>query len=394
MLQYLAVSTLDACGYRNKGAISMTGKKAILSLITTALVLLLTACGGGATSSSQPTPTTEEARPTRTPRPAGNVTSPTTAPTTAPTTDTTVEQAPVLSTNADLTALGNVQVEMKLEGTSQESGQEAEPFNLVMQQIILANGDRSLTMESTSPESGLVRIISVQVGGQVYQYVEDSNQPYCMAMGNFDLFSGSMLTPDALIGSIPEAQLVERGVQVNGFTTDRYTFTINEQTPNYQGEAKGEIWAAQDPAVVVRHIGEFTGTITGVTTEEGGTPLPGQLGNIRWEYNVTQLDANTNITLPETCAQQQAAGAEIPLPANISNRVQMGDLISFETTESPDNIVSFYQTEMVAQGWQAGEVSQYGSDYQLTFSKDGRTATILVSVIDNKTSVIIMLASS
>jgi hypothetical protein len=215
-----------------------------------------------------------------------------------------------------------------------------------------------------------------------------------MAMGNFDLFSGSMLTPDALIGSIPEAQLVERGVQVNGFTTDRYTFTINEQTPNYQGEAKGEIWAAQDPAVVVRHIGEFTGTITGVATEEGGAPLPDQLGNLRWEYNVTQLAANTSITLPEACAQQQAAGADIPLPANISNRVQMGDLISFETSESPDKIVSFYQTEMAAQGWQAGEVSQYGSDYQLTFSKDGREVTILISVVDNKTSVIIMLASS
>lgn len=383
----------------------MTKPNHILALITTALVLLLAACGGGAISDSQPTPTTEEARPTRTPRPAGNVTSPTTAPTAAsdtapstaastPSTDTTVEQAPVLSTNADLTALGNVQVEMKLEGTSQESGQEAEPFNLVMQQIILTNGDRSLTMESTSPESGLVRIISVQVGGQVYQYVEDNNQPYCMAMGNFDLFSGSMLTPDALIGSIPEAQLVERGVQVNGFSTDRYTFTINEQTPNYQGQAKGEIWAAQDPAVVVRHIGEFTGMITGVTTEEGGTPLPSQLGNIRWEYNVTQLTANTGITLPETCAQQQSAGADIPLPANISNKVQMGDLISFETTDSPDKIVSFYQTEMVAQGWQASEVSQYGSDYQLSFSKDGRNVSILVSVVDNKTTVIIMLASS
>ncbi|GIV92911.1 hypothetical protein [Chloroflexus sp.] len=387
----------------------MTGKKAILSLITTALVLLLAACGGGTTSSSQPTPTTEEARPTRTPRPAGNATSPTTAPTTAPNNasttaptasapDTsggaTTEKPPVLSTNTDLNALGNVQVEMKLEGTSQESGQQAEPFNLVMRQIILTNGDRSLTMESTSPESGLVRIISVQVGDQVYQYVEDSNQPYCMAMGNFDLFSGSMLTPDALIGSIPEAQLVERGVQVNGFTTDRYTFTINEQTPNYQGQAKGEIWASQNPAVVVRHIGEFTGTITGVATEEGGAPLPDQLGNLRWEYNVTQLAANTSITLPEACAQQQAAGADIPLPANISNRVQMGDLISFETSESPDKIVSFYQTEMAAQGWQAGEVSQYGSDYQLTFSKDGREVTILISVVDNKTSVIIMLASS
>ncbi|MGQ9526449.1 hypothetical protein [Chloroflexus sp.] len=375
----------------------MTKPNHILTLITTALILLLAACGGGATSSSQPTPTNEEARPTRTPRPAGNATSPTSTPTTAaPTTSggTTTEKPPVLSTNTDLSGLGNVRIEMKMEGTAQESGKDAEPFNLLLQQIILTNGDRSLTIESTSPESGLVRITSVQIGGQVYQYVEDSNQPYCLAMGNIDLFSESMLTPDALIGSLSDAQLVERGVQVNGFTTDRYTFTMSEQTANYQGQTKGEIWAAQDPAVVVRHIGELTGTITGIAMEEGETPLPGQLSNIRWEYNVTQLTANTGITLPETCAQQQAAGADIPLPTNISNRVQMGDLISFETTDSPDKIVSFYQTEMVAQGWQAGEVSQYGSDYQLSFSKNGRDVSILVSVADNKTSVIILLASS
>ncbi|MGQ9611947.1 hypothetical protein, partial [Chloroflexus sp.] len=318
---------------------------------------------------------------------------PTTA---APTTSggTTTEKPPLLSTNTDLSGLGNVRIEMKMEGTAQESGKDAEPFNLLLQQIILTNGDRSLTIESTSPESGLVRITSVQIGGQVYQYVEDSNQPYCLAMGNIDLFSESMLTPDALIGSLSDAQLVERGVQVNGFTTDRYTFTMSEQTANYQGQTRGEIWAAQDPAVVVRHIGELTGTITGIAMEEGETPLPGQLSNIRWEYNVTQLTANTGITLPETCAQQQAAGADIPLPTNISNRVQMGDLISFETTDSPDKIVSFYQTEMVAQGWQAGEVSQYGSDYQLSFSKNGRDVSILVSVADNKTSVIILLASS
>ncbi|WP_322817231.1 hypothetical protein [Chloroflexus sp.] len=369
----------------------------ILTLITTALVLLLAACGGGATSSSQPTPTTEEARPTRTPRPAGNATSPTSAPTTAaPTTSgsTTTEKPPVLSTNTDLSGLGNVRIEMKMEGTAQESGKDAEPFNLLLQQIILTNGDRSLTIENTSPESGLVRIANIQIDDQVYQYVEDSNQPYCLAMGDMDLFNGSMLTPDTLIGSLSDAQLVERGVQINGFTTDRYTFTISEQTANYQGQSKGEIWVAQNPAVVVRHIGELTGIITNIAMEEGVTPFPGQLSNIRWEYNVTQLAANTGITLPETCAQQQSAGADIPLPANISNKVQMGDLISFETTDSPDKIVSFYQTEMVAQGWQAGGVSQYGSDYQLSFSKDGRNVSIFVSVVDNKTSVTILLALS
>ncbi|OAN45904.1 hypothetical protein A6A03_13695 [Chloroflexus islandicus] len=368
-----------------------------LTLLSAMLVVLLAACGGAASNPS-PTPTTETP-PTRTPRPTAAANPAATA---APTTATeptaaaggATERPPVTNTDIDVTALGNVQVEMKIDGLLKTEGQADEPIKLSFLEIWLQNGDRSLTIESDSPDTGVSRIIYLQIGAQAYQYVESGSDRNCLNITGSDMFTGSILTPDSLIGDLQDARLAERGVRVNGFTTDRYTFNLTEQALGYQGQANGEIWVSSNPAVVVRHVGELTGTITGDALDESGAPLPGALSNLRWEYNVTKLTGNTTLTLPEVCEQLQATGADIPLPPNISNQMRMGELISFETTDSAATMATFFQTEMVANGWQAGETSQYGDTYQLTFSKDGRTATVMISTDNNKTSVIILLASS
>jgi hypothetical protein len=361
-------------------------------IIGTALIVLLSACGGGTTGNTSPSPTVEETRPTRTPRPAASNPSPTANPSPAalPTTASvgTSERPPVINTQTDFRGLGNVQVEMNMAGVAREEGKPEEPFNRLVRQIILENGDWSHTIEGTPSDSRLFRITTIQIGGERYQYEEEGNQQFCFSMGSrADLFKGSMITPDQLIGNLESAQLVERGVQVNGFTTNRYTFSVKEQTANYQGEAKGEIWAASNPAIVVRHVGELIGTITGIAEENGTAPLPIQLSNLCWEYNVTRLEANTTLSLPEACAQQLAASADIPLPPNVSNLARTGDLIMFETVDSLENVATFYQTEMEAKGWRTGNTS-------LTFTKDGRKASITISVIDNKTMVIIFISSS
>lgn len=378
----------------------MITTRSIFTLLSIALVALLAACGGGTASNSSPTPTTE-APPTRTPRPtvAANP-----AATAAPTTATeptaaaggVTERPPVTSTETDFTALGNVQVEMKINGLLKTEGQADEPIKLTFLEIWLQNGNRSLTIESDSPDTGFSRLIYIQIGDQAYQYVESGTDRNCLNMTGSDMFAGSILTPDSLIGDLNDARLAERGVQVNGFTTDRYTFNLTEQTLGYQGQANGEIWVSSNPAVVVRHIGELTGTITDNALDESGAPLPlpGALSNLRWEYNVTKLPGNATITLPEVCAQQQATGADIPLPPNVSNQLRMGNLISFETTESAANIAAFYRTEMAAKGWKAGEEVEYGGTFQLSFTKDGRSAAITISTADNKTTVIILLSSS
>lgn len=353
-----------------------------LALLSAVLVVLLVACGGGTASNPTPTPTAEQARPTRTPRPAATEPAPTTAPAA---TRETAERPPITSAETDFAALGNVQVEMKIDGVLKTEGKADEPIKLNFLEIRLQNGDRSLIIESESPDTGLSRIIYTQIGDQAYQYIESGNDRNCLNITGSDMFTSSMVTPDSLIGDLKDATLAERGVRVNGFTTDRYTFNLSEQALSYQGQATGEIWVASNPTVVVRHVGEINGTLTGDTLSEDGTPLAGVLSNLRWEYNVTKIADNTTIDLPEICAQQQAAGADIPLPPNISNRLQMGELISFETTDSAANVAKFFQTEMVAQGWQAGESTQYGDTYQLTFSKDGRTATVNISTADNKT---------
>ncbi|WP_298818310.1 hypothetical protein [Chloroflexus sp.] len=379
----------------------MRSLRLTLTVFSLAIAFLLTACGSTA-SNPTPTPTTE-ARPTRTPRPAATEAAPTTAaptvasgattqpPATTPATGGATERPPIASTDIDLTALGNVQIEMKLDGVIKSEGQADEPIKITFLEIHLQNGDRSLTLESDSADGRRTRIVYLDIDDQMYQYFEDGNDRNCLSISDTDPFSGNMLTPDALIGNLNDAMLVERSVQMNGFTTDRYSFNLTEQTLGYQGQAQGEIWVSSNPAVVVRHIGELTGSLTDTVLEDSGELLPGALGNLRWEYNVTRLANTTTITLPELCAQQQAASADIPLPPNISNQVQMGSLISFETTASAADMATFYRAEMVARGWQAGESTQYGDTYQLSFSKDSRTATVNISTANNKTMVIILL---
>ncbi len=374
-------------------------RRAILCLLYVTLTFLLAACGSTPASNPSPTPATE-VRPTRTPRPAATETVATTVATTAATTvvptptSSAAERLPVTSAEAGLMTLGNVQIEMKLNGVIKTEGQTDEPINITFLETRLQNGDRSLTIASESPDTGLTQIIYLQLGGQMYQYVESRQDRQCLSTSGSDIFNGSLLTPDSLIGNLSNAKLIEREVRINGFTTDRYSFNLEEQELGYRGQARGELWVATNPTVVVRHIGELNGTLTDTALDEGGVLIPGSVGNLRWEYNVTRLAANTTITLPNECAQQQAASADIPLPPNISNQVRMGELISFETTTSAADIVSFYRTEMVNQGWRADETTQYGDTYQLTFSKDGRVANVNISTQNNKTMVIILLSSS
>lgn len=381
----------------------MNKSNTVLILISVAFVVVLTACGGTA-GAPLPTPTTaESARPTRTPRPAADNPQPTTQPTrptvanpqptTAPTTasEGTIIRPPPTNNQTGLTSLGNVQVEMSIEGIIKTEGQADESIRIVMQEIRLQNGNQSFVIESTTPDQGVERISYFLIDGETFQYVERGDDRTCFSVSGSDLFTGSIITPESLIGDLKEATLAERGVQVNGFTTDRYTFSLDEQSLGYQGQASGEIWVASSPNIVVRHIGTLNGSFGGIAVEEGGTILPQSTGSLSWKYNVTQIAANTTITLPETCTQQQAAGADIPLPPNISNQLRTNDVISFEASDTAANIAQFYQTEMVAKGWQAGAVTQYGDTYQLTFTKDSRTATITISTTDNRTQVIIFL---
>lgn len=369
----------------------MNKSKTVLTLISFALVVVLTACGGTA-SAPAPTPTTaESANPTRTPRPTAANAQPTAAPTTA--SEGSIIRPPPTNNQSGLTTLGNVQVEMSIEGTIKTEGQADESIQIVMREIRLQNGNRNLVIESTTPDQGIERINYFLIDGETFQYAERGNDRTCISVSGSDFFTGSIITPESLIGDLKEATLAERGVQVNGFTTDRYTFSLNEQNLGYQGQANGEIWVASNPNIVVRHIGTLNGSFGGIAVEEGGEILPQSTGNLSWKYNVTQIAANTTITLPEVCAQQQAAHADIPFPPNISNQLRTSNLISFETSDTAANIAQFYQTEMVAKGWQASETNQYGDTYQLTFTKDGRTATVNISAGDKQTMVIILFDS-
>ncbi len=379
----------------------MTKPICMLTLLCVAIIVVLSACGsGGSASAPTATPAPAETQPTRTPRPSAaqsatvtpNTSEPTAAAGSEPTVtaDSESERLPITTAESDLAALGSYQTTMRIEGTIQEEGQPEEPVLIIFQQLVLANGDRSLSIETNTADEGVSRINYLQIGNEIYQYTETSGEQTCFSMTDMEGLMGDMLRPESFIGDRSDARLVERGVNVNGFTTDRYVFSVSEQTGIYTGKVEGEIWVSASPAIVARHRGELSGQIQS-STDEDGTLLFGQLSNLRWQYDVERAPANAQITLPPKCEEQRSASADIPLPSNAGNMMRFGDFISFETTDPVNTVVTFFETEMKAGGWQAGEKTEFGGTVLLSFSKDGREVSISITPgdADNKTQVII-----
>ncbi|WP_322513659.1 hypothetical protein [Chloroflexus sp.] len=285
---------------------------------------------------------------------------------------------------ADSAILGNLQVDFRLEQTIKIEGQAEEVEQRFFRQIVLQNGDSSITIWSDALDESVARIMYVQIGEHTYEYAVTPHYQNCVLLNDHSyrplpasVVSAADLLDDSMLRDQPAMQLIAQDVPLNGFITDHYTFTDNALRAG-ASQATGEVWLAPHSAVTVRQTGTFTGvldTMIGINNEV----LPAQITQARWEYNLTQLPADTAITLPTACAQQQTGDASVALPAAIRDVYHGLDTITFKTTASADDVTTFYQTEMLARGWQIGEPLQTGSSVQLSYRQDEREALVTIA---------------
>ena len=173
---------------------------------------------------------------------------------------------------------------------------------------------------------------------------------------------------------ISDATLVERNVEINGINTDHYSFSqsdlgessfIDDSIQNFEGN----LYVSEDGHLVrVAFSGDGGVDLSGLVPVEGG----------RVSYQLDYFDINEpiEISVPEGCSEGGAT--DLPMVADAFEINAFEGITTFMSNLSFDEIVDFYRSEMVAEGWTLDQEFTSGTNASLSFSLND--AIVLVTV--------------
>jgi len=346
-------------------------RKQALTMLLIAALCALAACGGtaptGETSSSG-TPSSSSGEQSSAPTEA--------APTSVPVEEEQETSVENISNSLEDLPSYRMRFTFSFEGQDADGTDQSGSMEM-LQEVIKETNDNhfrwsaSGAAASESAQGGVVEMF--QVGDTSYMYSPESTEEQkCVGFSTQETQSpmGALLKPDQLIGGVEKATLVARDQTVNGVTTDHYTFDEGGLGFGTFGSAKGDLWLAKDGNYLVKYSGTATGSNSIMGTEAEGT--------FTWEYNVEDVGAIEAITLPEECAGQ-APATDIPVPENATEKSSFGTIITFKSSEDPAALAAFYQEQLPANGWTAGEASNLETMQMLEFTKEDRKLSVTIT---------------
>ncbi len=356
-------------------------------VVSIAAAVVMAACGGGESEgtdqsipAARPQSATSVSRSEPT-RPAATAESPQPAP--AAVVDET-SSIPNIEAGLESLASYRARYTFSFEGKD-EDGKERKGSLEFLQEVITESNDQHVRlttagMGSDASDSGAFEFFTV--GGVSYIYGMDDGVAKCTGFSGGDPASApmAMFKPGDMLGGLEKARLVERGVTVNGVKADHYAADESSIGSGMFSTASGDIWVAQDGNFVVK----YTGTATGKLLLFGGDSE----GTATWEYQLEAINTLAAIELPEECLAQKPAD-DIPVPDTATEKGQFGGLITFKTADTPDQVVEFYRAELPKLGWTEGEAGELGDMRTLSFTKEDRTLSIMITPGDDGVSVII-----
>ncbi len=250
----------------------------------------------------------------------------------------------------------------------------------LLQEVIVATKDQHIKMTnldaaSTSDATKKAQAYETfQVGGSMYIYNNTGGSDSSCTSFSTSTSQASdptaMFKPNDFLGNLQNAKLIAKGEMVNGIMTDHYQASDKDFGMAVFTSAKGEIWVAQDGNWVVKYVGEASGksAMFGNASE----------GSIKWEYNIEEANKLAKIVLPAECAASKPAD-DIPVPENTTEKGNLGSMITFKSPDDVSAITTFYRTKLTAQGWKEAEG---GLEGMMSFTKESRSLTILISKED------------
>jgi hypothetical protein len=227
----------------------------------------------------------------------------------------------------------------------------------------------------------------ITIGDMNYMISQDADgTTSCVSVssGEESEMTQGLFTPD-MMGGVSGAKYAGRET-VNGISTKHYTWKENSLPVFGFTSASGDVWVATDGDYVVRYVAEASGsgTLFGASEEEG---------TISFEYNLTDVNGPLTIEAPADC---ETPATDIPIMPDAQDKATFGEMLSYSSPTAFADVVEFYKTEMVANGWQAsGEPMEMEDFASLSFTKDGRTAQVMITfdADSNLTSVVVTTGS-
>ena len=387
----------------------------LLVVLLASLALSLAACGGDAetepTSPPAEKPTevsqaelTEEPtmEPTQAPEPTAPPTEPPPEPTDTPEVEEEEEVEEELDTSSLSSAsdLSSYRSTMHVTMTTDMDGQEEEQtIEMIIEytseppaQHIVMSG----AIEGPEGEGGTVEMYLVE--GTMYMKMED--QWLSLPATEEDIDSDAFISADAMLEDLcgwkKEGKDEIDGVDVVHWTLSKED--IDECLPPEDladmgdlSQATGDLYIAEDDNYVVLMEMTFEGEDLDMDLED--TEETAKVVRMTVHYEATDVNEPFTIEVPAEAAESSSLPDDIPVPEGASGINNMFGMISFTAETPPQEVFDFFQEQMPNNGWTEASAEAMSGLWMLEFTKDGRTASIMISEDDSgNASVMITIA--
>ncbi len=387
----------------------------LLVILLASLVLGLAACGGDKetepesppaekpTEVSQAEPTAEPTmEPTKAPEPT---TPPTDTPLPEPSDTPEAEEEEVeaeldtssLSSTADLSSFrSTMNVTMVVDNNGQEEEQTIEMLIEYTSEPPAQHIVMSGAVTGPEGEGGTVEMYLVE--GTMYMKMED--QWLSMPATEEDIDSDAFITADAMLDDLCGWKK-EGTDEINGVDVTHWTLSkedMEECLPPEELEdmgeltqATGDLYISEDENFVVLMEVSFEGE--DLDMDLGDTEEDTKAVRMEIRYETTDVNEPFTIEVPPEATESSSLPDDIPVPVGAAGINNMFGMISFTAETPPEEVFTFFQEEMPNNGWTETSADAMSGLWMLEYTKDGRTASIMISEDDSgNASVMITVA--
>jgi len=168
--------------------------------------------------------------------------------------------------------------------------------------------------------------------------------------------------------------------KVNGLDTKHYHYETSDFNTGVQlsdiREAEADVWVSTEYDVYVKVVMRMVGVNS-----------DGVESTFTIESYLSDINAPITIKAPEGVAKP-GMPEDIPLMDGATDITSLDTFTNFTVSASEDDVISFYKTKMVTQGWKMEESMM---PTMMNFTKGDRSVTIMIAGEGETTSVTIML---